>query len=105
MSFRIVSPEKEKSLFLGPLFYLNAILYGSVVQSRTTLLQAMLGDFVTEEMMDAAFSIFFFVGFISGPMWLLITGYVIDQFGFTPAFYVAASTYTAGMLLLLFVKE
>jgi hypothetical protein len=30
---------------------------------------------------------------------------VIDQFGFTPAFYVAASTYTAGMLLLLFVKE
>ena len=90
---------------LGPLFYLNAILYGSVVQSRTTLTQAMLGDFVTEEMTDAAFSIFFFVGFISGPMWLLITGYVIDQYGFTTAFYVAASTYLAGMLLLLFVKE
>jgi len=38
-------------------------------------------------------------------MWLLTTGYVIDQFGFTPAFYLAASTYLAGMLLLLFVKE
>ena len=36
---------------------------------------------------------------------LLITGYVIDQFGFTPAFYLAASTYLAGMLLLWFVKE
>ena len=36
---------------------------------------------------------------------LLITGYVIDQFGFTPAFYLAASTYLAGMLLHWFVKE
>jgi MFS family permease len=92
-------------LSLGPLFYLNLILYGCVVQARSSLTQAMLGDFVTEEMTDAAFSIFFFVGFISGPMWLLITGYVIDRFGFTPAFYLAASTYLAGMLLLLFVKE
>lgn len=92
-------------LSLGPLFYLNLILYGCVVQARSSLTQAMLGDFVTEEMTDAAFSIFFFVGFISGPLWLLITGYVIDRFGFTPAFYLAASTYLAGMLLLLFVKE
>ncbi len=90
---------------LGPLFYLNLILYGCVVQARSSLTQAMLGDFVTDEMTDAAFSIFFFVGFISGPMWLLITGYVIDQFGFTPAFYLAASTYLAGMVLLWFVKE
>ncbi len=90
---------------LGPLFYMNLVLYGCVVQARSSLTQAMLGDFVTEEMTDAAFSIFFFVGFISGPIWLLITGYVIDQFGFTPAFYLAASTYIAGMLLLLFVRE
>jgi len=90
---------------LGALFYLNLILYGSVVQARGSLTQAMVGDFATEETTDAAFSIFFFVGFISGPIWTLIIGYVIDQYGFTPAFYVAASTYLAGMLLLLFVKE
>ena len=65
----------------------------------------MLDDFVTEEMTDAAFSIFFFVGFISGPIWLLIIGYVIDHFGFAPAFYVVASTYLPGMLLLWFVRE
>lgn len=75
-----------QNVSLGPLLYLNAILDGSVVQSRTTLTQAMLGDFVTDEMTDAAFSIFFFLGFISGPMWRLITGYVIDQVGFTTAF-------------------
>jgi hypothetical protein len=30
---------------------------------------------------------------------------VIDHFGFTLAFYVAASTYLSGMLLLWFVRE
>jgi len=90
---------------LGLAFYLNLILYGAVVQSRGSLTQAMVGDFATEEMTDAAFSIFFFVGFISGPLWTLIIGYVMDQYGFTPAFYVAASTYIVGMLLLKFVKE
>jgi hypothetical protein len=30
---------------------------------------------------------------------------MMDHFGFTPAFYVAAATYVAGMLLLLSVKE
>jgi hypothetical protein len=29
----------------------------------------------------------------------------MDVYGFTPAFYIAAATYIAGMLLLLFVKE
>jgi MFS family permease len=90
---------------LGPLFYLNLILYGCVVQARGSLTQAMLGDFVTAEMTDAAYSIFFFVGFISGPIWLLVIGYAMEHFGFAPAFYIAASTYIAGMMLLWFVKE
>jgi MFS family permease len=90
---------------LGLIFYLNLILYGAVVQSRGSLTQAMVGDFATEEMTDAAFSIFYFVGFVSGPIWTLIIGYIMDQFGFTPAFYVAASTYIIGMLLLRFVRE
>jgi MFS family permease len=90
---------------LGPLFYLNLILYGAVVQARGSLTQAMVGDFATEETTDAAFSIFYFVGFVSGPIWTLIIGYIMDQYGFTPAFYVAASTYLVGMLLLRFVRE
>lgn len=87
------------------LFYVNLLLYGAVVQARGSLTQTMIGDFATPELTDAAFSIYYFVGFISGPIWTLIIGYVMQHYGFTPAFYIAAATYIAGMLLLLFVKE
>ncbi|HXG53025.1 MAG TPA: MFS transporter [candidate division Zixibacteria bacterium] len=90
---------------LGPLFYLNLVLYGAVVQARGSLTQTMIGDFATPELTDAAFSIYYFVGFISGPIWTLIAGYVMEHYGFAPAFYVAASTYIAGMFLLFFVRE
>jgi dipeptide/tripeptide permease len=65
----------------------------------------MIGDFASPQLTDAAFSIYYFVGFISGPIWTLIIGYMMEHYGFAPAFYVAAGTYIAGMLLLLFVKE
>jgi MFS family permease len=90
---------------LGPLFYLNLILYGSVVQARGSLTQTMIGDFASPELTDAAFSIYYFVGFISGPIWTLIIGYMMEHYGFAPAFYVAAGTYIAGMLLLSLVRE
>jgi len=90
---------------LGPLFYLNLILYGTVVEARSSLTQTMISDFARDDLTDAAFSIYYFVGCISGPIWTLIVGYVMQNYGFTPAFIVAASTYLAGMLLLLFVKE
>jgi MFS family permease len=87
------------------LFYINLVLYGAFVQARGALTQTMIGDFATPELTDAAFSIYYFVGFISGPIWTLIIGYVMQHYGFTEAFYVAAGTYIAGMFLLLFVKE
>ena len=90
---------------LGPLFYVNLILYGTVVEARGSLTQTMISDFAPDELTDAAFSIYYFVGCISGPIWTLIVGYVMQNYGFTPAFLIAASTYLAGMLLLLFVKE
>ena len=90
---------------LDVLFYLNLILYGAFVQARGSLTQTMIGDFAIPELTDAAFSIYYFVGFISGPIWTLIIGYVMESYGFTPAFYVAGGTYLAGMLLLLLVKE
>ena len=90
---------------LGPLFYLNLILYGTVVEARGSLTQTMISDFAKEELTDAAFSIYYFIGCISGPIWTLIVGYVMERYGFTQAFYVAASTYIAGMLLLTLVKE
>ena len=87
------------------MFYFNLLLYGAVVQARGALTQTMIGDFASEELTDAAFSIYYFIGFISGPIWTMIVGYVMQHYGFAPAFYVAAATYIAGMLLLTFVKE
>lgn len=91
--------------YLGVLFYVNLVLYGTVVEARSSLTQAMISDFARAELTDAAFSIYYFVGCISGPIWTLIVGYVMQNYGFTPAFYLAASTYVAGMLLLLLVRE
>ena len=90
---------------LSILFYVNLILYGAFVQARGALTQTMIGDYAAPELTDAAFSIYYFVGFISGPIWTLIIGYVMQHYGFAPAFYIAAGTYVAGMVLLSFVKE
>jgi len=90
---------------LGLLFYLNLILYGSVVEARSSLTQTMISDFARDDLTDAAFSIYYFVGCISGPIWTLVVGYVMQNYGFTPAFLLAAATYVAGMGLLTFVKE
>lgn len=89
---------------INVLLFLNLILYGVFVHSRSSLTQAMIGDFATEEVADAAFSLYYFIGFISGPIWTLVTGYVMDRYGFTPAFYLAGTTYLAGMILLCFVR-
>ena len=90
---------------LSVMFYLNLILYGAFVQARGALTQTMIGDYATPELTDAAFSIYYFVGFISGPVWTMIIGYVMQSYGFAPAFYIAAGTYIAGMFLLTFIKE
>ena len=90
---------------LSILFYVNLLFYGAFVQARGALTQTMIGDFAGEELTDAAFSIYYFVGFISGPIWTLIIGYVMQHYGFAPAFYIAAGTYIAGMFLLTFVKQ
>jgi FSR family fosmidomycin resistance protein-like MFS transporter len=90
---------------LSVLFYVNLLLYGAFVQARGSLTQTMIGDFASPELTDAAFSIYYFVGFISGPIWTMIIGYVMAHHGFAPAFYIAAATYIAGMVLLTFVKD
>ena len=45
------------------------------------------------------------VVFASNPAHEEFIGFVMQHYGFTQAFYVAAGTYIAGMILLLFVKE
>ena len=57
-----------------PLLFACLIIYGIVTRSRQSLTQAIVADSLPEADHDAAFSVFFFLGFISGPVWALPGG-------------------------------
>ena len=54
---------------------------------------------------DAAFSVFYFIGFISAPVWAIVTGVLMEFFGFTVAFSILAFSYLAGVVLMFWVQE
>ncbi|HWP57841.1 MAG TPA: MFS transporter [Candidatus Acidoferrales bacterium] len=89
---------------LTPWLLLNLVVYGSVIQSRGPLTQSMVTEAVPFEKLDAAFSIYFFIGFISGPLWTFVMGWLIDAYGFAAAFKVISLSYLAGMLILCFAR-
>jgi dipeptide/tripeptide permease len=60
---------------------------------------------VDERAIDAAFSLYYTIGFISGPFWTLLTGWIMQRFGFGYAFSVISVSYFMGMVLLLFLRE
>ncbi len=83
--------------------FVNLVIYGAAVTSRQTLTQALLADLVGEELFDAAFSLYYFIGFVSIPFWTLITGSVMTHYGFGPAFTVISTSYLLAMSLLVFL--
>jgi MFS family permease len=88
-----------------PLLFVNLLFYGATTYSRNTLTQAVIADSATDEDRDAAFSMFFFVGFISAPIWTLLAGLLMDRYGFGLAFGVLGFSYIAGMFALTFLTE
>jgi MFS family permease len=84
--------------------FVNLIIYGAAVTSRQTLTQALLADLVGEDLYDAAFSLYYFIGFISIPFWTLITGGVMTKYGFGPAFSVISISYLLAMSLLMLLR-
>jgi FSR family fosmidomycin resistance protein-like MFS transporter len=84
--------------------FVNLVIYGAAVTSRQTLTQALLADLVGEDLFDAAFSLYYFIGFISIPFWTVITGGVMTQYGFGPAFTVISTSYLLAMSLLVFLR-
>ena len=88
-----------------PLLLLSLVIYGTVTRSRMTLTQAIVADSLPDEDRDAAFSAFFFLGFASGPVWLLVVGFLMQTLGFSVAFSVLAVSYLVGMALMLFVTD
>jgi MFS family permease len=85
--------------------FVNLVVYGAAVTSRQTLTQALLADLVGEELFDAAFSLYYFIGFISIPFWTVITGSVMTVYGFGPAFTVISTSYLMAMALLVFLRD
>lgn len=88
-----------------PLLFLNLLVYGMVTYSRGTLTQALVADSLSDADRDAAFSAFYFIGFISEPIWALGVGLLMQSKGFTFAFALIGFSYLVGMLLMLLVKE
>ncbi|MDE3113892.1 MAG: MFS transporter [Chloroflexota bacterium] len=81
------------------------VLYGAAVTSRNPLTQALVADALSDEDRDAAFSLYYFIGFISTPLWSLITGGLMQVAGFETAFTVLAASYVVGVVILFFLDE
>ncbi len=89
---------------VSPSLFANLVIYGAAVTSRQTLTQALLSDLVGEDLFDAAFSLYYFIGFVSIPFWTVITGGVMTRFGFGPAFSVISISYLMAMSLLMLLR-
>jgi len=88
-----------------PWLLVNLVLYGGLIQSRGSLTQSMVSEAVPFEQMDIAFSLYFFIGFISGPVWTLLMGWLIDVRDFNIAFKVVSLSYLAGIIMLSFYRQ
>jgi MFS family permease len=84
--------------------FFNLVVYGAATTSRQTLTQALLSDLVGDDLFDAAFSLYYFIGFISIPFWTVITGGVMTKYGFGPAFSVISTSYLLSMSLLTLLR-
>jgi predicted MFS family arabinose efflux permease len=83
----------------------NLLLYGGITSSRMTLTQALVADSLHDTDRDAGFSLYYFIAFMSDPVWSLVTGTLMENFGFAFAFSRLSLSYLVGMLLLFFVVD
>jgi FSR family fosmidomycin resistance protein-like MFS transporter len=88
-----------------PFVLLNLLLYGGVTSSRQTLTQALVADSLADADRDAAFSVYYFVAFFSDPIWSLVTGALMENFGFAFAFSRLSVTYLVGMALVFLIRD
>src|SRR5499433_468911 len=93
---------------LGPgvaMLFVSLLLYSAFTSSRGTQTQAIVADAASNEDRDAAFSLYFLLGFLSQPFWVLVTGYLMDHAGFATALTLLSGTYIVGILVLFLMKD
>jgi MFS family permease len=88
-----------------PSLMLSMITFGAVTTSRNSLTQALIADSLDDTDRDAAFSVYYFIGFISDPIWALVGGFLMQGMGFEFAFSRLAVSYLVGMLLVFFIVD
>jgi MFS family permease len=94
--------------WIGPgevVLFVSLLIYSAVTSSRGTLTQAIVADEVGDQDRDAAFSLYFLLGFISQPFWVLLTGYLMDTQGWGIAVSRLSVSYLAGIVLLFFIRD
>lgn len=87
------------------MLFISLLLYSAFTSSRGPQTQAIVADATTDADRDAAFSLYFLLGFLSQPLWVLVTGYLMDTSGFATALTVLSTTYIVGIVILYFVKD
>ena len=93
---------------LGPgevVLFISLLFYSAFTSSRGPQTQAIIADAVTDADRDAAFSLYFLLGFLSQPVWVMVTGYLMDKAGFATALTLLSSTYIIGIVLLFFMHD
>jgi MFS family permease len=93
---------------LGPgvvVLFISLVLYSAFTSSRGTQTQAIIADATADIDRDAAFSMYFLLGFLSQPFWVLVTGYLMDKAGFATALTLLSVTYIVGIFILSFLKD
>lgn len=84
-------------IVLGAFVFLTGIF----IQSRSTLLQSLLLESGPQDArIDTMLSSYFTVGAISGPIWTILTGVLVDQAGMDVALGTMAASFIVGMGLL-----
>lgn len=99
MTFTVILYPSASWLLLAHL-----VLAGVFIWARGPLTETLFTQATDKASLDTLLSVYYGIAFVSGPIWTLITGLVIDKFGFTPAFAVMAGSYLVGMIFFAFVK-
>ncbi len=82
----------------------HLILAGAFIWARAPLIETLFTQATDKATLDTLLSIYYTVAFVSGPIWTMLAGVVIDRFGFPPGFALMATCYLIGMLCLVFVR-
>jgi MFS family permease len=85
---------------------LSVVLFvlGCFVYAESPLLQSLAADSTEELSRDLVFGVYFTFGFGSGALWAVLMGFLVNRFGFVPAFYVMATSYAIGSLWISLLK-